>query len=89
MILVAERLVCRVRSSRYEVLLNRPSRSNHLFPFTRYPFLRFACLLSSSVAFALLVLACGHPPPGRGAGEVESSFATGSAGTALVFGLRR
>src|SRR6267143_7184140 len=22
---------------------------------------------------SLLVLACGHPPPGRGAGEVESS----------------
>lgn len=34
------------------------------------------CLLS------LLVLACGHPPPGRGAGEVESTAGTRETGQA-------
>lgn len=29
--------------------------------------------LAGFCVFTLLVLACGHPPPGRGAGEVESS----------------
>jgi glucose/arabinose dehydrogenase len=36
----------------------------------RYPFPLFALLIS------IFVLACGHPPPGRGAGEIESTSAT-------------
>lgn len=32
-------------------------------------------------ALTLLALACGHPPPGRGAGEVESTAATGQGQT--------
>ena len=36
-------------------------------PIPPFPRLVFLCLL------ALLVCSCGHPPPGRGAGEIESA----------------
>ena len=40
------------------------------FPLFPVPLLsRFVLLWS----LALLVLSCGHPPPGRGTGEVEST----------------
>jgi glucose/arabinose dehydrogenase len=46
--------------------VNQPS----VFPFTHSPF----SLLTLLFCFAtLLVLACGHAPPGRGAGEVETT----------------
>lgn len=41
-------------------------RSLSPFPFPLYPLIVY-------LALTLLVSACGHPPPGRGAGEVEST----------------
>ena len=36
-------------------------------------------LFATSLAIALFALACSHPPPGRGAGEIESSAQTQSS----------
>src|SRR5258705_4550809 len=60
---------------------NRPRRrkssdSNHSFPFSRSPFSQFTCF--PLLFFTLLVLACGHAPPGRGAGEIESTSQKGA-----------
>jgi glucose/arabinose dehydrogenase len=41
--------------------------------FRPYPFPLFPQLPFLFVCCCLTLLACGHPPPGRGAGEVESS----------------
>jgi len=49
-------------------------------PFTRYPF-----PLSLFFLFTLLVIACGHPPPGRGAGEIESTSAGTEAAAPVKF----
>lgn len=46
-------------------------RFHNPFPFARSPFPLLTC--SSFLVLVLLVLACGHPPPGRGAGEIEST----------------
>jgi aldose sugar dehydrogenase len=43
------------------------------FPFRLYPFPLLSLL---TAVLTLVVLACGHPPPGRGAGEVESTSPT-------------
>ena len=53
----------------------KSSSSNRPLPFTRSPLPRFTPLLVPSAFFflTLLVFACGHTPPGRGAGEIEST----------------
>ncbi len=38
-----------------------------------------------TLVLALAVLACGHPPPGRGAGEIESSSPSSSAQNSVSF----
>ena len=53
--------------------------SGLLLLFTHYPFPLLPLFLSFLM---LLVLACGHPPPGRGAGEVETAAGTADQGQA-------
>ncbi|MGH9928256.1 MAG: PQQ-dependent sugar dehydrogenase [Pyrinomonadaceae bacterium] len=47
------------------------------FPFPLFPSSPFLALF---YLLTLLVLACGHPPPGRGAGEIETSSQKGAQG---------
>ena len=48
------------------------------FPVTLFPRL---LSFTSICSLALVVLSCGHPPPGRGAGEVESTAQSAAAPT--------
>jgi glucose/arabinose dehydrogenase len=54
------------------------SPSNNALPFTRCP---LPVLLLSALSLVILLgIACGHAPPGRGAGEIESTSRKGASG---------